>query len=257
MRGAAIISIGQRDEHRSRLRCQLQSPNHDECDHQCAGPQDYVFGEEYAAIYWLEQNGYNLNYISGIDAATNGSLLLNSKTYMDVGHDEYWSQSQLANVKAAADAGVGLAFLSGNQTYWDVALAPSLDVNQTPNRTIVEYKDIWSGAQLDPNGTTNGGTGMFRDPVYGPGTPENGIVRDDLHGRGLIQSLHNISVPASMSQLRFWANTSIASGKWRNAHQLLGYEYDSDLDNGFRPTGSDRSFQNNRKRWDAPARQWA
>ena len=36
-----------------------------------AGPQDFLFGEEFAAIYWLEQNGYNVSYISGIDAATN------------------------------------------------------------------------------------------------------------------------------------------------------------------------------------------
>ncbi len=81
-----------------------------------AQPADFVFGEEYAAIYWLEQNGYNVSYISGIDAATNGSLLLNAKTYLDVGHDEYWSQSQYANVKAAADAGVNLS-LSQRQQY--------------------------------------------------------------------------------------------------------------------------------------------
>ena len=80
--------------------------------------QDYLFGEEYAAIYWLEENGYNVSYISGIDAATNGSLLLNAKIYIDVGHDEYWTQSQYANVQAAANAGVNLAFLSGNNTYW-------------------------------------------------------------------------------------------------------------------------------------------
>ena len=110
-----------------------------------AGPQDFVFGEEYPAIYWLEQNGYDVSYISGIDAATNPALLLNANTYLDVGHDEYWSQSQFANVQAAANAGVNLALLSGNQMYWDVALAPSFDASNTPNRTIVEYKDIWSG----------------------------------------------------------------------------------------------------------------
>jgi hypothetical protein len=43
------------------------------------GPQDFLFGEEYAAIYWLEQNGYNVSYISGIDAATNAGLLRNTK----------------------------------------------------------------------------------------------------------------------------------------------------------------------------------
>jgi hypothetical protein len=71
-----------------------------------AQPADFLFGEEYAAIYWLEQNGYNVSYISGINAATSPTLLLNTSAYIDVGHDEYWSQSQYANVKAAGDAGV-------------------------------------------------------------------------------------------------------------------------------------------------------
>ena len=106
----------------------------------------------------------------------------------------------------------------------------------TANRTIVEYKDIWSGAQLDPNGTANGGAGLFRDPVYGPGTPENSlsgtIFTVDDSG-----TLDNISIPASMSQLRFWANTSIASGNGGTLTNLLGYEWDSDLNNGFRPAG--------------------
>jgi hypothetical protein len=94
-----------------------------------AQPPDFLFGEEYAAIYWLEHNGYNVSYISGIDAATNAALLLNTKSYMDVGHDEYWSQSQYANEKAAADAGVGLAFLSGNQIYCGI---PRLHRVSTP-----------------------------------------------------------------------------------------------------------------------------
>jgi hypothetical protein len=201
-----------------------------------AQPTDFLFGEEFAAIYWLEQNGYSLNYISGIDAATNPSLLLNTKAYLDAGHDEYWTQAQFANVKAAADAGVGEAFLSGNQIYWDSALAPSLDPSQTANRTLVQYKDIWSGSQLDPNGTANGGAGLFRDPVYGPGTPENSlsgtIFTVDDSG-----TLSNIKIPASMSQLRFWKNTTIASGNGGTLTNLLGYEWDSDLDNGFRPAG--------------------
>jgi hypothetical protein len=202
-----------------------------------AQPTDFVFGEEFAAIYWLEENGYNLNYISGIDAATNSGSLLNTKTYIDVGHDEYWTQPQYNNVKAAADAGVNEAFLSGNQIYWDSALAPSFDSSQTPNRTLVQYKDIWSGSQLDPNGTANGGAGLFRDPVYGPGTPENSlsgtIFTVDDSG-----TLSNITIPANMSQLRLWRNSSVASGNGGTLTNLLGYEWDSDLDNGFRPAGT-------------------
>ena len=30
-----------------------------------AGPQDYIFGAEYAAIFWLEQNGYDVSYMAG------------------------------------------------------------------------------------------------------------------------------------------------------------------------------------------------
>ncbi len=200
-----------------------------------AQPADFLFGEEYAAIYWLEQNGYDLSYISGVDASTSPGLLLNTKAYLDVGHDEYWSQSQFANVKAAADAGVNEAFLSGNQIYWDTQLAPSFDASQTPNRTIVEYKDIWGGRQ-DPNGTANGGAGLFRDPEFGPGTPENSLsgtifTVDDTG------TLDNITIPANMSQLRFWKNTSVASGSGGTLTNLLGYEWDSDLDNGFRPAG--------------------
>ena len=38
------------------------------------GVQDTLFGAEYSAIYWLEQNGYDVSYISGMDTATDGSL---------------------------------------------------------------------------------------------------------------------------------------------------------------------------------------
>ena len=147
-----------------------------------AGPQDFLFGEEYAAIYWLEQNGYNVSYISGIDAATNAALLLNTNAYIDVGHDEYWSQSQYANVKAAADAGVDLAFLSGNQIYWDIELAPSFDASHTANRTVVEYKDIWSGTQLDPNGTSKRRSGSVSRPCLWTRNSRKFALRNDLHG---------------------------------------------------------------------------
>ena len=54
-----------------------------------SGPQDFIFGVEYPAIRWLEQNGYNVNYISGVDTARDGGQLLNSRIFLSVGHDEY------------------------------------------------------------------------------------------------------------------------------------------------------------------------
>ena len=50
------------------------------------GSHDYIFGFESSAISWLEQNGYDVSYISGVDAARSGSLLLNHDAYLSVGH---------------------------------------------------------------------------------------------------------------------------------------------------------------------------
>jgi hypothetical protein len=92
-----------------------------------AGPQDYLFGAEYAGIYWLEQNGYDVSYMAGVDVDRYGSLLLNHKVYVDAGHDEYWSGQQRANVEAARDAGVNLQFWSGNEVYWRTRWGNSLE----------------------------------------------------------------------------------------------------------------------------------
>ena len=146
-----------------------------------AGPQDSLFGAEYAAIYWLEQNGYDVSYISGIDTATNGSLLLNHKVFMDAGHDEYWTDSQVANVQAAANAGVNLAFLSGNEIFWQTRLSPSIDSSATANRTLVTYKDTHFNQEIDPSGKD---TGTFEDPRLGPPPmPSNEVTGTLFPGR--------------------------------------------------------------------------
>src|SRR5262249_54091675 len=91
-------------------------------------PQTYLFCDgEYSAIRWLEANGYSVSYISGVDTDRNGAELLDHKVFLSVGHDEYWSGAQRANVEAARDAGVNLAFWSGNEMYWKTRWAPSID----------------------------------------------------------------------------------------------------------------------------------
>ncbi|MCK1735557.1 DUF4082 domain-containing protein [Bradyrhizobium sp. 138] len=202
---------------------------------------DMVFSAEYPAIYWLEQNGYDVSYISGIDAATNGSLLLNHQVYMDVGHDEYWTDSQFSNVQAAGHAGVNLMFLSGNEVYWQTRLAPSIDASQTANRTLISYKDTHANQLIDPTGTA---TGTFMDARFAStgglsGTPSNALTGQlfqvDSNRTDIIQ------IPYDMTNLRFWRNTSVANtpvGQTASLVQnLLGYEWDVSPDNGFRPAG--------------------
>lgn len=211
-----------------------------------AGPQDYLFGAEYSAIYWLEQNGYDVSYMSGVDADRYGSLLLNHQLYLDVGHDEYWSGQQRANVQAARDAGVNLAFWSGNEMYWRTRWGNSISSGATPYRTLISYKETFSpGASIDPSDQW---TGTFRDPRLSPpavggGIPENALIGqmfqvDDV-GQG--SGLQSITIPYDDANLRFWRNTSVANLQPGQTATLtrnyLGYEWDEAPDNGFDPAG--------------------
>jgi hypothetical protein len=206
-----------------------------------ATPNDMVFSAEYPAIQWLERNGYDVSYISGVDAAVNGSLLLNHRVYMDVGHDEYWTNSQRANVQAAADAGANLLFLSGNELYWQTRFAPSMDGSGTANRTLITYKDTKAQALIDPTGTA---TGTYMDARFASSGGMSGLPSNSLTGT-LFQVDSDradiIAIPYDMTKLRFWRNTSVANtapGQSASLVQnLLGYEWDSAPDNGFRPAG--------------------
>ncbi len=200
-----------------------------------AGPQDFIFGAEYPAIRWLEQNGYDVNYISGIDTASSGAQLLNSQIFLSVGHDEYWSAEQRDNVEAARDAGVNLAFLSGNEVYWQTRWESSIDGTGTPYKTLVSYKERWDNDNTDVNGTTS----TWRDPQFGAGEPENALTGTMF----TVDSyrLDTIEIPYDLSNFRFWSNTDVAdidAGQvYSLVPNLLGYEWDSDVDNGHRPDG--------------------
>ncbi|MCW2225810.1 VCBS repeat-containing protein [Bradyrhizobium japonicum] len=209
-----------------------------------AGPQDYLFGAEYSAISWLEENGYDVSYMAGVDVDRYGSLLLNHKVYVDAGHDEYWTETQRNNVEAARDAGVNLEFWSGNEMYWETRFAPSISSDQTNYRTLVSYKETWANADTDPSSQW---TGTFRDPRFpsqtGAGDPENSLTGqlfmvDDT--RASI-GLKSITIPYDDANLRFWRNTSVASlqpGQTATLTQnYLGYEWDTPVDNGFQPAG--------------------
>jgi hypothetical protein len=69
---------------------------------------------EFPLAFWMEKEGYDVSYISNVDTHTDAKGLLRGKSWLSVGHDEYWSLDQFRNVQAALAAGVNLAFLSGN-----------------------------------------------------------------------------------------------------------------------------------------------
>ena len=210
----------------------------------------WLFGPEFAMIQWLEQNGYDVTYFTGIDAARNGSLILNHKIYTATGHDEYWSGPHRTNVQAARDAGVNMAFFSGNEVFWKTRLENSIDGSNTPNRTLVCYKETLAFAKIDPSDPPTW-TGTWRDPSFSPpadgGKPENALTGTIfmVNGPGADNPGNlSIQVPAADGKMRFWRNTTVASlapnATYTLPAQTLGYEWDVDADNGSRPAGAFR-----------------
>ena len=95
--------------------------------------------------------------------------------------------------------------------------------------------------KIDP--LPNVWTGTWRDARFSPpgdgGRPENALTGTIFMGNccGALP----LTVSAAEGQLRFWRNTplaSLAAGTSATiATGIVGYEFDADLDNGFRPSG--------------------
>lgn len=194
--------------------------------------EDWLFNAEYPMIRFLEKNGYNVSYFTNVDAARYGNLILNHKLFLSVGHDEYWSPEQRANVEAARNAGVHMAFFSGNEVYWKTRWENSAYGSSPSYRTLVCYKEGTlgenvCGSKCDP---TSEWTGLWRDgcayPSAGGCNHENALTGQIGWGLGTT----SIKVPAEFKNYRFWRHTSIASLTEGNEASLgtgtLGYEYD-------------------------------
>jgi hypothetical protein len=82
---------------------------------------------EFPLAYWLEREGYDVTYCSNIDVHADAECLTRGKAFLSVGHDEYWSLDQFTHVRFAVDAGVNVAFLSGNTCCFVSPLSPSSD----------------------------------------------------------------------------------------------------------------------------------
>lgn len=201
--------------------------------------RDFYFGNEYPLVRFMERNGYDVSYFSGVDTDRRGNLLTNHKVALSVGHDEYWSGNQWKNFEKARDAGVNIQFLSGNEAYWRTRYEASA-TDGTAYRTMVSYKETWSYAKIDPSSEW---TGTFRDPRYAPAsagaaTPENSLT-------GTLYMVNNGDLPVTVSAQegkgRLWRGTSLASlatgTKRALAPHTIGYESDESPDNGFRPAG--------------------
>ena len=204
--------------------------------------EGFLWDSEYPMIRWLEANGYNVSYASGIDTDRRGSAALTPhKIFLSVGHDEYWSGPQRANVENARAAGVNLGFFSGNDVFWRTRWENSIAGTSTPYRTLVCYKETWDNSKTDPSTEW---TGTWRDPRFSPPSNGGGHPENALSGQlFMVDAFHSdpMFVSSAEGKLRFWRNTGLDTLAEGQTAQLppgvLGYEWDEVPDNGFRPPG--------------------
>jgi len=205
------------------------------------GASNYIWYAEYPMVRWLEANGYNVAYISSIDTERAPLLLQNHKVIVSSGHDEYWSAGERTALESARDAGVNIASFTGNTAFWKTRWENSIDGSNTSFRTLVSYKETVDNRVEDPKDPPTW-TGTWRDPRFSPpadgGRPENALLGTIfMVNRGSAAPI----LSSAFAKLRFWRNTPVAgltgSQTATLAAQLIGYEWDLDAENGFRPAG--------------------
>lgn len=180
-----------------------------------SGPAEFLFRWEYDMVRFLEREGYDVTYGTNLDTHARPHMLRRVKAFLSIGHDEYWSWEMRANVEAARDAGVDLAFFSANDCYWQIRIEDDL-------RTIVAHKE----------------TALATDPFSHDGDPRNDarittawrsvpVMRPEEALIGVMSGESQIDGDVVIENPSHWvfAGTNLAHGD--RLRGLLGYEVDA------------------------------
>ena len=157
--------------------------------------------------------GLNLAYVSSMDIAADPHLLDGASALISMGHDEYWTPEERANVTAARDAGVNLAFLGANAMFRRTRLQSS---SLGTAREVVCYKTSYTEDPLyrsDPTEVTSD----WREPPNSD--PESSLIGTIYEGYPTDASFV-VSSPSSW----VYAGTGVPEGA--SFPHLVGVEYD-------------------------------
>ena len=172
---------------------------------------------EYHFVRWLEINGFEVEYCTGIDLHADPNFLDNYQFLLSVGHDEYWSKEMRDNVERFVANGGNAAFLSGNVCWWQVRFEDN-------NRTMVCYKskdeDPLTGVDNE-RVTVN----WYDDPVFRPGNTMTGV--DFRNGA----YWENGPIPAVDFQVKVPGHwifaTALNANSFGGGRRIVGYETDA------------------------------
>ncbi len=172
-------------------------------------PEDSPFNAEYPMVRWLERNGYDVSYFTGVDSDRSGAEILEHEAFLSVGHDEYWSAGQRQNVTAARDAGVNLAFFSGNEVVLEDALGEQHRRlrHRPPHARLLQgdprQREDRPEPELDRHLARRRARSTPR--ARSPRTRSPGTIFTVNSGTSAIE------VPAAEGKLRLWRNTNLAA----------------------------------------------
>jgi N,N-dimethylformamidase beta subunit-like protein/F5/8 type C domain-containing protein/putative Ig domain-containing protein len=180
-------------------------------------------GYEIHLVRWLERQGYDVTYATDLDTHQNPNLLLSHKAFIVAPHDEYWSWSMRDTVERGRDAGVNLAFLGANISYWQIRFEPSSSGD--PDRTVIGYKDLASmDHPSDPRYTTT----LWRNI-----RPEGELIGVDYNG---VFDYNPADIVITNASHWLFNGTGLTNGSI--LPNVLGYETDSL--SAYRPSGTIR-----------------
>ena len=128
---------------------------------------------EFPIAYWLEREGVDVSYQSGVDLHRDAGTLSRANGYLSVGHDEYYTREMFDGLRSAIAGGMNAGFLCGNSMFGrieflDEALTALHRVDCFGQRPAVLDKEIAEFPWTSPDANAVMGSGLSM-PVVGIG----------------------------------------------------------------------------------------
>lgn len=111
---------------------------------------------EFPLVYWLESEGYDVTYCSNLDLHGDPTAIKQSKVFISVGHDEYWTREMYQNATEARDSGMSMLFLCGNSinhevvAHWDEESGEPFRAFSRYARFIEEDYELMGSSSFGP-----------------------------------------------------------------------------------------------------------
>jgi hypothetical protein len=161
----------------------------------------------------VKPGGLDLAYVTSMDIHADPHLLDGASALISLGHDEYWTPQERANVTAARDQGVNLAFFGANALFRRTRLQSSA---VGAAREVVCYKTAYTRDPEYQKDSTEV-TSDWRDAPSSE--PESTLI-------GTLYEGYPVDAPLVVSAPHSWVyqGTGVSTGD--SFPHLVGVEYD-------------------------------